>query len=1061
MDLVIDLEKAMGTRGPLNTGKLVRRPVQVRGKNGKIFTRMQWVDPQTGQPAGGNGHAPKLIVQQPQKPAMNLPREDHKEPSVMHADKTKKKTYDLNTQEGHIDHHVDKMDKRDKRDMAIKHGLQWEHNDHDLIEHKNMVVALKEHLKNNPHLVGAEHLPKASSGISETPTGVDDINNWVNNLGKNSPEKLYDLMRAHSILGENDPDPRTVPEYGAKPTGNGMGAIMHMKNMMALKKVLKESPDTMKDSKWDSERIVPHTGEKKSVPAKDHGLDHDFNAQHLLQKMPRAEKYDLAKRLGVAERDPQDVPELVASNKHAVEHARNMTKLAKILERNPELAGDVSKYGVDDSHMNILREKSKHRFLEDDIKSIVGDMPKDMKQDVFKRYSKEPDFPSVPKVESDHPNAQHIRNMHASNAIQKYFSQHPEKFEPYRKAIENHRLYTYPIGNKTMARALKHFFGIKGAGDVMNNHDEESGEREWTFRAGHGSWARVEKRKSGVVLSVVDTGNNDDEWNEYSVPMEKVKNWVDSGEPDTSETPDLHERPLGEIEDALHRNFNHFYTPEVGDALKPTIRGAWEASGYSDDPQSLTKFFHKMNTDDLGKLFDKYGIPLRDGKLNTDSNKFKQFMWGHLIEDNKTKGVHDYVLDVNGKPELFVLHQSASKWSPEELAQGRKELISKGHEIEGADSLPDAGERQSKLVDLAHKGTESIPFDLLSDMMISNGLKVKYATKDSNGNPISGSRYNHGDKTIYLDHSFATNGDLHSIDHPTDLLSAPAKSTHTLDNGEEVSVIPSAMSDDIAHEFAHAMHYHLSGGDPRNGMVNATGKKYLGEHTNVLSASYNTAMKSNPKRIVGTASDGEGKHMYYYHKDHWIDSYEGRIYGSKYHPDNPNNPIQKGMKSGQLIDTGYNSSTTGYDHGRGMEHFAHSVSRYANALHSYKKWKQSNPDSKDSIDDWAGKMSDQFKSRGYGTDWDAERTEGDIKSYKDAAGSYQDESNGFLYHTMMENHKSMGKALNRLLNRSDFQHKGVDTGAMTQRYEQGDFVRKGETPLIVYVNGGVNDEGSH
>jgi hypothetical protein len=43
MELYIDLGKA------LNTARLVKRPVQVRGKNGKIFTRMQWVHPVTDE----------------------------------------------------------------------------------------------------------------------------------------------------------------------------------------------------------------------------------------------------------------------------------------------------------------------------------------------------------------------------------------------------------------------------------------------------------------------------------------------------------------------------------------------------------------------------------------------------------------------------------------------------------------------------------------------------------------------------------------------------------------------------------------------------------------------------------------------------------------------------------------------------------------------------------------------------------------------------------------------------------------------------------------------------
>jgi hypothetical protein len=45
MELYVDISKAI-----LNRGKLVRRAVQVHGKNGKVFTRMQWVDPKTGMP---------------------------------------------------------------------------------------------------------------------------------------------------------------------------------------------------------------------------------------------------------------------------------------------------------------------------------------------------------------------------------------------------------------------------------------------------------------------------------------------------------------------------------------------------------------------------------------------------------------------------------------------------------------------------------------------------------------------------------------------------------------------------------------------------------------------------------------------------------------------------------------------------------------------------------------------------------------------------------------------------------------------------------------------------
>ena len=45
MDFYIDMNKAL-----LNTAKLVKRSVQVHGKNGKTFTRMQWIDPNDNMP---------------------------------------------------------------------------------------------------------------------------------------------------------------------------------------------------------------------------------------------------------------------------------------------------------------------------------------------------------------------------------------------------------------------------------------------------------------------------------------------------------------------------------------------------------------------------------------------------------------------------------------------------------------------------------------------------------------------------------------------------------------------------------------------------------------------------------------------------------------------------------------------------------------------------------------------------------------------------------------------------------------------------------------------------
>lgn len=51
VDLYIDINKA------LNTAKLVKRAVQVRGKGGKVFTRMQWINPEDAS----SGHGVRKI----------------------------------------------------------------------------------------------------------------------------------------------------------------------------------------------------------------------------------------------------------------------------------------------------------------------------------------------------------------------------------------------------------------------------------------------------------------------------------------------------------------------------------------------------------------------------------------------------------------------------------------------------------------------------------------------------------------------------------------------------------------------------------------------------------------------------------------------------------------------------------------------------------------------------------------------------------------------------------------------------------------------------------------
>lgn len=68
MNLVLDLYKSGGT---LNTSKLVKKPILVRGKDGKVFTRMQWVSPGDLPTSGGSKGTEK--TKEKKKKSLNVP----------------------------------------------------------------------------------------------------------------------------------------------------------------------------------------------------------------------------------------------------------------------------------------------------------------------------------------------------------------------------------------------------------------------------------------------------------------------------------------------------------------------------------------------------------------------------------------------------------------------------------------------------------------------------------------------------------------------------------------------------------------------------------------------------------------------------------------------------------------------------------------------------------------------------------------------------------------------------------------------------------------------------
>lgn len=478
MKLYIDLQKA--------SSGLVKKPVQVKGKDGKEFTRMQWVSADSGKP-----------VEQ------KSPKQD---------------STPVKTQRHHIDEKIKKLSREEKYNLINKHGIEWKRHDHSAIDHKNAVVALKEHMYKNPHLMGAEHLPKDEKNHAHnTASGKDKLTHFTNAYKKH-PELLYSMMKHVGVIDKHDVDPRTVPgKQHTSKGGDGTGDIQHMRNMMALKKHLKENPHVMDELKQHKEFGKVHS---KETTGKMNLAQKGGNAiTGVLNQMSREEKYNWCRKLGIAKVDPlhdHNIDPKVAP----IQHMRNMMALKKHIEKNPSdlnisaVTGDTHKDEV--SRQNSLSSEEKRIH---EIKQLLRQVPRETKLKWADELKDNPIMKDRTKSENEH-----VDNMHKISALNKVMTSDPKVLEKYKPEAEKHQLLNTKIGNKMMGKVLRQIVGLKGIGDVTAGQGEDKG-KEWEF--GIGSFARIEEDENGKpVLSVVDTGKEGEDWNEHTIPMEKVRDFV-------------------------------------------------------------------------------------------------------------------------------------------------------------------------------------------------------------------------------------------------------------------------------------------------------------------------------------------------------------------------------------------------------------------------------------------------------------------------------------------------------------------------------------------------------
>ena len=1017
MELYIDLLK-----GTMNTSKLVKKPIQVKGKNGKVFTRMQWVDPVTGQPV--DKHA-----------------------KVESANSTKK------TQKEHIDDHVKSMSREDKYHHIAKHGITWKKNDHPAIDHKNAVGALKEHFYKNPHLAGAEHL---DNDAKRTPEGDDKVNDWVSKYTKDR-KKLYDLMH-HAGITPDNVDPASVKEWGAKPDGNGSAPIRHMRWLMAFKKHLRENPEKMDEYDNHADFGMDNapkpvakvaTKPKPAPKAKSTAEQGGNTISGILKAMPSKELYELADRLGITDRDPRTMPEYGpkpgGNGSAPIRHMRVMMALKSAIEKDPSILNVGANGDLNDTEKKRLDSLDEDGKLKKKVEDFLDGAGKDLKlkwADDFKDHDHMKN-----RITSEHEN---VSNMHKVSALKKILMDDPSLMDKgtLKDEHDKEQLRSLRIGNKTMEKILREVVGLKGIGDVKS---EERGV-EWSF--GVASFARINEDDDGSLhLSVVDCGKDGEDWNEHQFPLEQVKKYIDDLKAGNTakamkakEIP-LHKKPIPDMWKALNDNFDGSYTPEVGQELQKSISEAWIASGRNSNISAIAQF-SDGHAQTIKSVIRKLGADAYGTNVVTNTDAWRKIVYTHMIDKEKTKNANEYIQRWKGgmfggnMTDTWLLHESAKHWDPMERAKARKEIIKDNMTLPDGNGA-DRTDRHIKLVDHLHKSLEFVPFDLMTDV-IAHGGGFDFSSKAD-----SGCYFNPNTNTVHLDSAYFHDNSLLNSNHPMD---------HTpkeIDHGTYKSHA-SVFGDVSAHEFAHALDYHMSGmGGGSEKFCNWTDHKYAGSDPMIVKNSYAKAVeRSNPNRYVGATKNGNTP--YVFHKDEWMSAYEGRIY----HPDytdarTARKVVNKDPNSKEHMDMAWNTHTTM----RGLEHWSENSSRYAVGLQMYQRWQKQTGDTDTKMSDWAEQMHTKFMNRSYGDDSNSGTihvntkvgTQRVLKSYlengKRGQKDFPIESAGYLYHKMSQNHPELTNAMHEIYGRGDFL--GSKTPNMKDSYEQGDYARKSE--LVIYL----------
>lgn len=897
------LKSLGGNRGKLNTSKLVRKRVMVRGKDGKVFYRMQWVDPSTGKPADPHAKAednsnPKPKAYKDSDEQLHVKHTEYKPVSAndVELEATRKVTKNPQNRKEFVDSHVTyNMTREQKYEMLDKHGVEWKRNEHESIDHKNAMVSLKSFLFNNIHLIGGEHMP------TETPEAEAGKMDW---------DKFWKQWMKHPDLYGKLMSENGIAQQDPRIADKALGAIAHMGNVKKLKAHLLSKPDLL-EKYYDH---LPDSNEKKaqqkrdSKPSLSVSEKGNNNVEDILSQMSRQRVYELMKQYGIADSDPADNPAYAAKDKGgdgtaAIRHMRFKMALKAAIPKDSSKLNENVEGGLTEDAIKHIAESHTKATDDDKFNTTFNDIPTEIKKQMVEDFEDHEIMDSV-----KHSDVEAINHMRKLSALKAHMRENPELLEEYEEDIQNHNLYNMKLGVKTLARFLR-AHDYKKIGDVVRSPDVEKG---YEYRGGDGTVEIIKTDDGKIVLSVIDMGEFGDEWDEVEYPMEDVKRWVDElnesatlAKQVASEKPPLETQGMQAIFNALDQDFDTNYTPAVGEVTKDYLSKLFNNNSSLFDLATVGKLKQSsgnvlLTDDTLQSLFNKFGTSFgRDGKIAM-TNAWKKEIYKDYIHDTKKHDAQWYIDHAMAPNDTFILHESAKQWTPEERTEARKELIKSAIQLHDSPNLPDHEQRMATLTDLTHKSLAGIPFDLFTDVMASANTAdrppLTFQHRGFTDEYDLGASYNPKRVTITLPDSYYTQVESGH----TDPGFRPGTQDVVFSDGGTGSCEFLHLDRAVAHEFGHAIDSYLTGGNGVLSWTSKFGAKYIGG-TEVSATDPLQSFKSKVAESgyeMGTMELANGASFTYY-KDNWTDPYEGRVY-DKAMQNLDNNPLFK-KKDGKIF----------------------------------------------------------------------------------------------------------------------------------------------------------------